>query len=103
LFCLPHSFFATDATKSLMNLPKVHALHDHRCVPTVVFVALPPSCALRCHRRVRVTAVCMQQLTFFLLQSFERSFYVMQSAALLHIQMHFWQVCFYTSCLFFQS
>jgi len=45
LFCLPHSFFATDATKSLMNLPK----------------------------------------------SFERSFYIMQSAALLHIQMHFWQ------------
>lgn len=35
LFCLPHSFFATDATKSLMNLPKVYALHDHRSVATV--------------------------------------------------------------------
>jgi hypothetical protein len=27
LFCLPHSLFAHDKTKSFMNLPKVHNLH----------------------------------------------------------------------------
>ncbi len=31
VFCLPHSFFALDATKSSMNLPKVRNLHDCPC------------------------------------------------------------------------
>jgi hypothetical protein len=46
LFCLPHSFFAMDATKNLMNLPKVNALHDRRCVATVACVLQRCACSI---------------------------------------------------------
>ena len=38
VFSLSHSFFALDATKSFMNLPKVHGLH--LCVVFPVLLAL---------------------------------------------------------------